>query len=104
MSFAQAKGEIFSTLRKAQGYAFEKATLAKATGERFASQLKAFRSAEEIYKREQRLMVFEEGLEKIRKFIFVAGPNDKQVFIIDLQEKLTPGLYDLGGLEESTEQ
>jgi len=104
LSFAQAKGEIFSTLRKAQGYAFEKATLAKATGERFASQLKAFRSAEEIYKREQRLMVFEEGLEKIRKFIFVADPNDKQVFIIDLQEKLTPDLYELGGLEESTEQ
>lgn len=103
-AFAKAKGEIFSTLRKAQGYAFEKATLARATGQRFASQVKAFRSAEEIYKREQRLMVLEEGLEKIRKFIVVTDPNDKQVFIIDLQEKLTPSLYELEGLQESSEK
>jgi len=103
-AFAQAKGDIFSTLREAQSYAFEKATLARATGQRFASQLKAYRSAEEIYMREQRLMVFEEGLENIRKFIVVADPNDKQVFIIDLQEKLTPSLYELEGLQESKEK
>jgi len=104
LAFAQAKGDIFSTLREAQSYAFEKATLARATGQRFAGQLKAFRAAEEIYKREQRLMVFEEGLEKIRKFIVVSDPNDKQVFIIDLQEKLTPSLYELEGFQESSEK
>ncbi len=104
LAFAKAKGDIFSTLRAAQSYAFEKSILARATGQRFASQLKAFRAARDIYKREQRLMVFEQGLEKIRKFIFIADPNDRQVFIIDLQEKLTPGLYELGGLEESSKK
>jgi len=102
-AFAQAKGDIFKTLREAQSYAFEKSTLAKATGERFADQLKAYQAAKNIYKREQRLAVFEESLENIRKFVVVAGEDDTQVFIVDVKEKLTPSLYELSGLEESSE-
>ena len=104
LAFAEAKGDIFSTLRKAQSYAFERATLARATGQRFDSQLKAYRAAEEIYKREQRLAVFEEALENIRKYVVVADQNDTQVFIFDAQEKLTPSLYELSGLKESSEK
>ncbi|MHC4148334.1 MAG: SPFH domain-containing protein [Planctomycetota bacterium] len=101
-AFAQAKGDIFKTLREAQSYAFEKSTLAKATGERFADQLKAYQAAKNIYKREQRLTVFEESLENIRKFVVVTGEDDTQVFIVDVKEKLTPSLYELSGLEESS--
>ena len=104
LAFAEAKGDIFTTLRKSQSYAFEKATLAQATGQRFASQLKAYRAAKEIYKREQRLAVLEEVLENIRKYVVVADQNDTQVFIIDVQEKLTPSLYELAGYEESSEK
>ncbi|MHC4570709.1 MAG: SPFH domain-containing protein [Planctomycetota bacterium] len=104
MAFAEAKGDIFTTLRQAQSYAFEKATLARATGQRFASQLKAYRAAEEIYKRELRLAVLEETLENIRKFVVVADTNDTQVFIVDVKEKLTPSLYELAGFEESSEK
>jgi len=104
LAFAEAKGDIFTTLRKSQSYAFEKATLARATGQRFASQLKAYRAAKEIYKREQRLAVLEEALENIRKFVVVADKNDTQVFIIDVQEKLTPSLYELAGFEGSSEK
>ncbi|MFZ0035507.1 MAG: SPFH domain-containing protein [Sedimentisphaerales bacterium] len=100
-AFAEAKGDIFSTLRQAQSYAFEKAILARATGQRFASQLKAYRAAKEIYQEEQRLAVLEETLENIRKYVVVADHNDKQVFIFDAQEKLTPSLYELSGLQES---
>ena len=100
LAFKQAKGDIFATLRQAQSYAFETATLARATGERFASQLKAYRAAEEIYKREQRLTVFEETLKKIRKYVVVANENDTQIFIFDLTKKLTPSLYELEGFEE----
>lgn len=103
-AFAQAKGDIFSRLTEAQSYAFEKAILAKATGERFASQVKAYRAAKEIYKREPRLMALEKALPKIRKFVVVADPNDEQVFIIDLQEKQTPSVYDLAGLPGSSEK
>jgi len=105
-AFEQAKGDIFKILRQAQSYAFEKATLAKATGQRFADQLKAYRAAEEIYKREQILTVYEDALESIRKYVVVADGNDTQVFIVDVTEKLTPSIYDMDipGFEESSEK
>ena len=105
-SFAAARGDIFKTLRESQSYAFEKATLARATGERFASQLKAHIAAPKIYMREQRLAMLEEALDDIRKFVVVADQNDVQVTIIDLQEKLVPSIYDMDipGLEESSEK
>jgi membrane protease subunit HflK len=94
----RAKGDIFATLREAQSYGFEKARLARATGERFAEQLKAYMAAPEIYRRELLLAVLEESLENIRKYVVITDPNDTQVFIIDVQEKLTPSLYDISGL------
>ena len=102
LAFAEARGDIFTTLTEAQSYAYREATLARATGERFAGQLRAYRAAEEIYKRQLRLTVFEEALENIRKYVVVADQNDTQVFIVDFKEKLTPGLYELGGFEESS--
>jgi len=103
-AFAKAKGDIFKALRESQSYAFEKAILAEADGRRFASQLKAYEAAEEIYRREQVLTALEESLEKVRKYVVVADPNDKQVIIIDFKEELMPSLYDLGVLEESSEK
>jgi regulator of protease activity HflC (stomatin/prohibitin superfamily) len=103
-AFSQAEGDIFAILRQAQSYAFEKATLAKATSERFASQVKAYRAAPEIYKREERLMALQKGLADIRKFIVVPEPNDTEIFIIDLQEKLDPDMYDIAGLQENSGQ
>jgi len=100
MAFGQASGDIFTTLRQAQSYRFEKAKLAQATGRRFASQLKAYQAAEDIYMREQILAAYEQIPENIRKYVVVADENDTQVFIIDVQEKLTPSLYELGGLQE----
>ena len=102
VAFREARGTIFQILSDAHSYAYRKAVLAKATGERFAGQLKAYRAAPEIYQREQRLAVLEEALKDIRKFVVAADPNDREVVIVDLQEKLTPSLYDIGGLEESS--
>ena len=48
------------------------------------------------------MAVFEEALVNIRKYVIVAEPNDTQVTIVDLQEKVTPDLYDITGLEESS--
>ncbi len=103
-AFSQAGGDIFCTLREAQGYRFEKSTIAQATGERFDSQVKAYRAAPEIYKREQRLIALEETIRPIRKYVIVSDPNDAQTFIVDLKEKLTPTLYDIGGVQESSAQ
>jgi regulator of protease activity HflC (stomatin/prohibitin superfamily) len=97
-AFGQAKGEIFSTLRQSESYAFEKQRLAQATGLRFASQVKAYNAAPEIYTSQQRLAMFEEAMGGIRKFLIVADDNDTQVFTVDIKEKLTPSLYDIGGI------
>ncbi len=94
IAFSQASGELFAKLRQAQSYAYEKATLAKATGRRFGQQLEAYQAAKQIYKHELRMEMLEEALEKIRKYIIVAE-TDRQVTIIDLQEKLVPSLYDI---------
>ncbi len=101
-AFEKAKGDIFRTLRESQSYAFSRETLAAAAGEQFAGQMKAYQASPEIYMREQRLVLLEEALKNIRKYVVVADPNDTQVTIIDLQEKLTPSIYDLGSFEEST--
>jgi membrane protease subunit HflK len=103
-AFGGAKGNIFKTLREAQSYAYEKATLAEATSQRFEGQLKAYNAAKDIYKQQYRLTALEEVLEKVRKYIVVADQNDTQVYIVDVKEKLTPNLYDVTGLEETKKQ
>jgi regulator of protease activity HflC (stomatin/prohibitin superfamily) len=104
-AFEQAKGGIFKTLRESKTYAFEKTTLAEATGKRFAGQLKAFREAPEIYLREQWLAMHEEALKDIRKYVVVADQNDTQITIIDLTQSQTPSIYrGLGDFEESSEK
>jgi membrane protease subunit HflK len=100
-AFGGAKGNIFKTLREAQSYAYEKATLAEATGRRFEGQLKAYNAAKDIYKQQYRLTALEDVLEKVRKYIVVADKNDTQVYIVNVEEKLTPNLYDVTGLEET---
>ena len=96
-----SKGDIFKTLKDSEDYKFEKATLAKAAGERFDSQLKAYRASKEIYKQQLILNTLEESLKNIRKIVVAADPNDKQIMIIDVQEKLIPSIYDVGGFEET---
>jgi membrane protease subunit HflK len=103
-AFRETRGDIFKNLRESQSYAYEKAELARATGERFAGQLKAYRAAKDIFKHYLRLSVFEDVLQKVRKYVVVANQNDTQVFIVDVKEKLMPDLYDIGGIEENNQQ
>jgi hypothetical protein len=70
-------------------------TLARATGLRFASQLKAYRASEEIYKHQLKLAALEEALSDIKKYVVVADQNDTQVFIVDITEKRIPSLYEV---------
>ncbi|MHC4110226.1 MAG: SPFH domain-containing protein [Planctomycetota bacterium] len=101
LAFAQARGEIYQILRESQSSAFEAATLAEATGLRFASQLKAYRAAKQIYKHRLKLAVLEEALGDIKKYVIVADQNDTQVFIVDVTEKRIPSLYELDRYKES---
>lgn len=101
-SLSSVKGKIFKTLRDAQGDAFERIHLAKGEGLRFAGQLQGYRASPEIFMKLQRLIMLEEALKGVRKFVVVAEEDDDQVYIIDLQEKLTTSLYDMDlGLEDN---
>jgi regulator of protease activity HflC (stomatin/prohibitin superfamily) len=101
-AFAQAKGQIFNTLREAQSYAFENVTLAQATGERFAGQIEAYRASPEFYLHDQKLATLETALSEIRKYVVVADEDDKLVITIDVEETLAPSIYDIGGIQENT--
>ena len=103
-AFGAAKGEIFGILADAQSYAFAKAALAKADGERFASQLKAYRAAPHIYPTQQKLSVLEEALSGTRKYVVDADPNDLQVTTINLEEIPGTNLLDVIGSPESSGQ
>ena len=100
----KSKGDIFKILIDSKSYAFEKATLAKAAGERFADQLKAYRAAKDIYKQQIILNALEESLKDIRKIITIPDPNDNQIIEINIQEKLIPSIYDIGGFEENSQK
>ncbi|MCE5186179.1 MAG: hypothetical protein LLF76_08660 [Planctomycetaceae bacterium] len=100
-AITQVKGKIFSTLRAAESDAFERANLAKGDGLRFGGQLQSYQASPEMYLRIQRLLMLEEALENVRKYVVVAEKDDSQVFILDLQESLKDSLYEMGlGLDE----
>jgi hypothetical protein len=91
----KAKGQVFKAVCQAQADAFEKATLAEATGQRFIGQLKAYQANPGLYKKMERLKMLEDSLTQARKYVVVADTKDSQVYIVDLQEKLTPNLTDM---------
>jgi len=101
----ESRGVIFQILSEAQSYRYRKATLAEATGKRFAGQIQAYRAAPEIYKCEQRAAALEEALRNIRKYVVAGDPNDREVIIMDLQDKLSTDLLrDIAGVQETTGQ
>lgn len=100
-AFAEASGDIYRILAEAQSYAYAKAADAKATGERFAGQLRAYQAAPNIYPRQQRLSVLEEALTGIRKYIVVSHPHDNQVTIVNLEERPATDL--LGWMDRAQE-
>ncbi len=100
-AFARARGHVFRTLRRAESSAFARTEAAKGEGLRFDGQFRAFTAAPELYPRFLRLGVLEEALESIRKYVVIADPEDYEVYIVDLQERLMPSLYDLDlGLDD----
>jgi len=100
-AFAQASGEVFKTLREAKSYAYRRAREAYAMGVRFDGQVRAYRAAPQIVPQHQRLQAMDQALSGVRKVAVLAEPNDAEVLIVDLQEKLMPNIGDvIGPLQE----
>ncbi|HOK66251.1 MAG TPA: SPFH domain-containing protein [Anaerohalosphaeraceae bacterium] len=91
----QAQGKLFSTLRQAEAYAFERVARAKGEGLRFAGQVKANRAGGTLFQRFRRLQILEESLPSIRKYVVVAGPEDQEIYILNLEDKMATGLYEM---------
>jgi len=101
----ESHGDIFRILSEAQSYRFRMATLAEATGKQFAGQIQAYRAAPEIYKCEQRAAVLEEAMKNIRKYVLAGDPKDRQVIIMELEDKLDTSLISqLAGAQETSGQ
>jgi modulator of FtsH protease HflK len=94
-AFEKARGEVFRILREAQSNRFEKVALAKAAGERFAGQVKAYRAAPDIYVQQQRLAAYEDALKDIRKYVVLPDPNDTHVLIMDVQDQPPSALLEM---------
>lgn len=98
-AFVAARGDIFARLRNAKSYAFEKQILARATGDRFIQQLKAFNAAGDIYSHAVQMDTLETSLKNVRKYVVAADPNDEQILIFDVKQKSVPSLFDITGAE-----
>lgn len=91
----KAQGTVFKLLAEAESYRYERATLAKAVGERFVGQVRAYRANPTIYKKTQRLDMLREALKDVRKYVIVADKRDSEVFIVNLEEKYQSGLMQI---------
>jgi len=88
-------GEIYKIIAEAEGYKEQQIALAAGIGNRFTGQLKAYKASPEIYKRILRLEMLKDSLGNTRKYVILTDEGRKRVFIINLEEKPTMGLYDL---------
>jgi regulator of protease activity HflC (stomatin/prohibitin superfamily) len=91
----QTDGKLFSTLRQAEAYSFERVARAKGEGLRFAGQVKANQASSELFQRFRRLQILEEALPSIRKYVVASGSEDKEIYIFDLQDQMATGLYEM---------
>ena len=88
-----SEGEVFNILSEAQTYKYQRVSVARAEGERFLGRIKAYRAAPEIYKKSIRLDMLKEALKNIRKYVVVADEDDTEIYIVNLEEKQAPDLY-----------
>lgn len=101
-AFGTAVGEVYTILRQAKAYAYRRAKESYGAGIRFQGQLEAYKAAPRVFVRQQRLEAIAEAIGSIRKYAVLGEPNDSQVVIVDLQDKLMPNLADIGPLQEQT--
>ena len=82
----QSMAQAVRLVMDAEAYRDKTVRLADAEAERYKKQLGAYRNEPDIFKLRAFLGLLEESLPKTRKYILTAKP-DRDVYIIDLQEK-----------------
>jgi len=94
-AFEEANGSVYTKIRDAKSYAFERSRLAEARGTRFKGQLDAYNAAPDYFVRQLWLNTYEQNLADIRKYVIIADPKQYHIEQIDLTEQILTGLPDV---------
>jgi len=90
----EAEGRRAALVNEAEAYRTERRQVAEAEAEQFTKQLLAYRASPRMFVLNSFLDILENDAAAIRKYV-VATERSREVFILDLQEKLRPDLLDL---------
>ncbi len=91
---SKAQGKVYTTLRRAEAYAYERISRSQGEGLRFDGQLKANQASPLLFQHLQRLLVLQETLPEIRKYVVVSDDADQEIFLFDLKEPMATGLLE----------
>ena len=100
----RAVGETKVLNAEARAYAFRRAAVSKAEGERFGRQLEAFKKGKGVYLEREYLSVLDKYLPAMRKYVLASDKVNRWVYELDLKEKLQPDLFEGLDIPKGTEQ
>ena len=89
---SKTKSEGDRMLLTAKGYQTKQGLVSSGDAERFQHQLQAYETAPQVYKTRHFLDLIEHDTKSIKKYIL--ANSSKEVFIIDLQQKIRPDLLE----------
>ncbi len=96
----EAAGASSVMISEAEAYSVERASLSRASAERFGSQVEAYKLAKDIYLWREYLAVLDEYMPALRKYVLASDKVGSWVYEIDLKEELQPDLFEDLGLTE----
>ena len=96
----EAAGASSVMISEAEAYSVERASLSRASAERFVSQVEAYKLAKDIYLWREYLAVLDEYMPALRKYVLASDKVGSWVYEIDLKEELQPDLFEDLGLTE----
>jgi membrane protease subunit HflK len=95
----QAAAEAEQVRATAAAYAVQRTEIAAADTDRFLKRLESYRLAPSVFRTRHYLATFRDAIQHARKYVVAAAPGS-EVIQINLEEKLSPDLLDLGPTEK----
>jgi HflK protein len=89
----EAQAEAQKKKNDAESYRFTRVAAAEASGAQFTNYITAFNAAPSVYPQRLYLDAFVKATANARKFI--VAPTNSQVFQLNLEDKIAPGLLDV---------
>ncbi len=90
-----AEADAAKVLATSAAYAAKRTQIAAADSDRFLKRLESYRQAPSVFKTRLYLATLRDSMQDARKYIIAASPGS-EVIQVNLEEKLSPDLFDLG--------